>query len=87
MLSLTLLLQHGVLYGAILSVLMSLAFLGAAYLNPEIWLPDYPPDIRENQADPAYRVFGTPRGYQGAHDRGSEEGHEVQQAMRESVKT
>ena len=44
---LTLLLQHGVLYGAILSVLMVLAFVGAAYLNPEIWLPDYPPDIRE----------------------------------------
>jgi hypothetical protein len=45
--SLTLLLKHGVLYGAILSLLMVLAFVGAAYLNPEIWLPDYPPDIRE----------------------------------------
>jgi heme/copper-type cytochrome/quinol oxidase subunit 3 len=44
---LTLLLQHGTLYGAILSVFMVLAFVGAAYLNPEIWLPDYPPDIRE----------------------------------------
>jgi hypothetical protein len=43
---LTLLLQHGVLYGVILSVLMVLTFVGAAYLNPEIWLPDYPPDIR-----------------------------------------
>lgn len=43
----TLLLQHGVLYGAILSLLMVLAFLGAAYLNPEIWLTDYPPDIKE----------------------------------------
>ena len=43
----TLLLQHGLLYGAILSVLMVLAFVGLAYLNPEIWLPDYPPDIRE----------------------------------------
>jgi hypothetical protein len=30
-----------------LSVLMVLSFVGAAYLNPEIWLPDYPPDIRE----------------------------------------
>src|SRR3712207_424932 len=45
--SLTLLLQHGVLYGGILSALMVLSFVGAAYLNPEIWLPDYPPDIRE----------------------------------------
>jgi hypothetical protein len=44
---LTLLLQHGILYGAILSVFMVLAFVGAAYLNPEMWLPDYPPDIRE----------------------------------------
>jgi hypothetical protein len=44
---LTLLLQHGILYGAILSVLMVLSFVAAAYLNPEIWLPDYPPDIRE----------------------------------------
>jgi hypothetical protein len=45
--NITFLLQHGVLYGTILSVLMVLAFVGAAYLNPEIWLPDYPPDIRE----------------------------------------
>jgi hypothetical protein len=45
--SLTPLLQHGVIYGTILSVLMVLSFAGAAYLNPEIWLPDYPPDIRE----------------------------------------
>jgi hypothetical protein len=50
--SLTLLLQHGVLYGAILSLLLSLAFVGAAYLNPEIWLPDYPPDIRERGSGP-----------------------------------
>ena len=42
-----LLLQHGILYGAILSVLMVLSFVVAAYLNPEIWLSDYPPDIRE----------------------------------------
>jgi hypothetical protein len=39
---LTLLLHHGILYGAILSVLMVLSFVVAAYLNPEIWLPDYP---------------------------------------------
>ena len=43
----TLLLQHGLLYGAILSMLMSVAFIGKANLNPEIWLSDYPPDIRE----------------------------------------
>jgi hypothetical protein len=43
----TLLLQHGIVYGAILSVLMGLAFIGIAYLNPETWLPEYPPDVRE----------------------------------------
>jgi hypothetical protein len=42
-----LLLQYGVLYGVILSGFMGLAFVGLAYLNPEIWLPDYPPDVRE----------------------------------------
>jgi hypothetical protein len=63
---LTLLLQHGVLYGAILSVLMVLSFAGAAYLNPEIWLPDYPPDIRERfgpmsaQAKRQRRLVGIP---------------------------
>jgi hypothetical protein len=43
----TLLLQHGLLYGAILGALMSVAFIGTAYLNPEIWISDYPPDFRE----------------------------------------
>ena len=46
-LSATDLLQNGVVYGTVLSLFMSVAFLGIAYLNPEIWLGDYPPDIRE----------------------------------------
>jgi hypothetical protein len=45
--NITLLLQYGVFYGAILSGFVCLAFVGLAYLNPEIWLPDYPPDVRE----------------------------------------
>ena len=45
--NIALLLQHGVSYGAILSGFMGLAFVALAYVNPEIWLPDYPPDIRE----------------------------------------
>jgi hypothetical protein len=45
--NITLLLELGLFYGAILSVLMGVAFVGIAFLNPEIWLPDYPPDIRE----------------------------------------
>jgi hypothetical protein len=28
-------------------MLIGVAFVGIAFLNPEIWLPDYPPDIRE----------------------------------------
>ena len=45
--TLTPVLVHGLIYGAILSVLMGVIFLGIAYFNPEIWLNDYPPDIRE----------------------------------------
>jgi hypothetical protein len=45
--NIALLLQYGVFYGAVLGVFMGVAFVGLAYLNPEIWLPDYPPDIRE----------------------------------------
>ena len=40
-------LLHGLIYGAILSSLMGVIFLAIAYVNPEIWLNDYPPDIRE----------------------------------------
>jgi len=45
--NLTQLLQHSAIYGAILSALMSLLFIGIAYLNPEIWLKDYPPEIQQ----------------------------------------
>jgi hypothetical protein len=44
---LTLLLWHGLVYGTVLSVLMVVAFIGIAFLNAEVWLPDYPPDIRQ----------------------------------------
>ncbi len=40
-------LLHGLIFGAGLSVVMGVIFLGIAYVNPEIWLNDYPPDIRE----------------------------------------
>lgn len=40
-------LLHGLIFGAVLSLLMGVIFLGIAYANPEIWLNDYPPDIRE----------------------------------------
>lgn len=42
----TILITHGLLYGLVLSVLMSTLFITAAYLNPEIMLRSYPPDIK-----------------------------------------
>ena len=44
--SLNLLVQHSLLYGAILSAFLSALFLAAARLNPEIMLRGYPPDIK-----------------------------------------
>ena len=41
------LLQHSLLYGAILSLVMSITFLALLFTNPEMWLNDYPPDIQE----------------------------------------
>jgi len=38
--------QNGLIYGAVLSVLLAALFLTAAYLNPEIMLRSYPPDIK-----------------------------------------
>ena len=38
---------HGLIFGAVLSAMMGVIFLAIAYVNPEIWLNDYPPDIRE----------------------------------------
>jgi hypothetical protein len=39
-------LQLGLLYGAILSALMTVLVLGTLRFNNEIWLDDYPPDVR-----------------------------------------
>ena len=41
------LLQHSLFYGAILSLVMSITFLTLMVLNPEVWVGDYPPDIKE----------------------------------------
>ncbi len=44
---LPLLIQQGLLYGLILSVLISVVLLGAMFLNVEIMLNDYPPDVKK----------------------------------------
>jgi hypothetical protein len=40
------LIQHSLLYGAILSGVMFAIILGSLAYNPELWLNDFPPDIR-----------------------------------------
>jgi hypothetical protein len=46
MLSLPLLLQHSLLYGLLLTVIMSIVIFTTLYLTPEIWLGDAPADIQ-----------------------------------------
>lgn len=47
MMNLTQLLSHSIIYGLLFSAVMVISFILAALVNPEIWLKDYPPDIRE----------------------------------------
>ena len=42
----TLALQHGLLFGVILSVVMAVLIIGSLRINNEMWLGDYPPDIQ-----------------------------------------
>ncbi len=44
---LLLLFQHRLFYGAILSFLLSLLITISLYINAEIWVSDFPPDIQE----------------------------------------
>ncbi len=41
------LLQHGLLYGAVLAFLLNWVLLGSLYLNPEIGWRTYPPAVKE----------------------------------------
>jgi len=41
------LLTHALLWGLGLSAFLTVAFVGLLRLDPEMWLGDYPPDIRE----------------------------------------
>lgn len=42
-----LLVQHGFVYGLLLSVLFTVVLLGAVFFNVEIMLNDYPPDVKK----------------------------------------
>jgi hypothetical protein len=46
MLNLSLLLSHSLIYGLILSTFMTIAFVALAWINPDIWLKDYPPAVQ-----------------------------------------
>jgi hypothetical protein len=39
--------RHALVFGVVLSVILSVLLLGVLWINPEIMLKDYPPDIRE----------------------------------------
>jgi hypothetical protein len=41
------LVRHALLYGVVLSAALSLLLFGILWMNPEILLNDYPPDIRK----------------------------------------
>jgi hypothetical protein len=42
-----LLIQHGLIYGLILSSLFTVVLLAAVFINVEIMLNDYPPDVKK----------------------------------------
>jgi hypothetical protein len=46
-----LVLQNGLIYGTVLSLLLSLVILGSLFINAEMWLRDYPPDIKERYGE------------------------------------
>jgi hypothetical protein len=39
--------RHALLYGGVLSAVLSVLLVGTLWMNPEILLNDYPPDIQE----------------------------------------
>jgi hypothetical protein len=39
--------RHALIYGAVLSTVLAVLLLGLLWMNPEILLNDYPPDIRK----------------------------------------
>ncbi len=45
-------LQISLGYGAVLSFLLSVLIIGSLALNAEIWLHDYPPDVRQAYGPP-----------------------------------
>jgi hypothetical protein len=50
------LILHSLLYGGILSLLLGAVILGSMSYNAELWLNDYPPDVRAKYGPPSPRT-------------------------------
>jgi hypothetical protein len=48
--------RHALFYGAVLSAVLCVLLVGVLWLNPEILLNDYPPDIRKNHGPMSERA-------------------------------
>lgn len=51
-------LSHSLLYGAILSAVLTILILGSLYINPEMWLGDAPREIQEKHGPMSARAKG-----------------------------
>ena len=54
--TLSLLISNGLFFGAILSLLLVALMLGSLAVAPDIWVNDYPPDIREKYGPKSARA-------------------------------
>lgn len=52
-------LTHSLIYGGILSGLMFLFIIGSMLYNPELWLNDYPPDVRQKYGPVSQQTLKT----------------------------
>ena len=52
----SILFRHSLFYGAILSAVATFVILGSLRWNPEIWLSDYPPDVRAKYGPPGEKT-------------------------------
>jgi len=49
--------SHSFIYGGILAGLMFLFIMGSMIYNRELWLNDYPPDIRKKYGEPSEKTL------------------------------
>lgn len=49
-------LSHSLIYGAILSAVLTILILGSLYINPEMWLQDAPREVQEKHGPMSVRA-------------------------------